>query len=513
MTTNALVLLLLVQFPIILASRFAIHSKVCGSDHIAYSNFYGHELFYINGELKAKESFCKAFHFLDVNACIFENYPGCSSNGLDLDLSLADFPLRRERNLLQKKEREEPSSHDFGRDTPKEKKDDPKTLSTPYKAGLAVAGVVVLCCGFLCPCLYKKRKATTHNVLEKDPDSMDSVSSFNATPASEKVLPSPHRVPPSPSRFSPSPRLSRLGSLHLDLSQVARATHNFSPSLQIGEGGFGIVYKASLDNGQMVAIKRAKKEYFVNLQTEFNSEVELLAKIEHRNLVKLLGYVDKGDERLIITEYVPNGTLREHLDVQQGKILDFNQRLEISIDVAHGLTYLHLYAVDSDRTHISTKVKGTMGYLDPEYMKTFQLTPKSDVYSFGILLLEIITGRRPVEMKKPADERVTIRWEMLLVYIGLLANKQFQCKRSVTLPGYVLAELRVLAFKKYEEGNVAGMVDPNMEEVVDAEILIKMFALAFQCAAPVRTDRPDMKAVVEQLWGIRADYVKGARKG
>ena len=88
---------------------------------------------------------------------------------------------------------------------------------------------------------------------------VDSVSSFNATPASEKVLPSPYRVPPSPSRFSPSPRLSRLGSVHLNLSQVVRATHNFSPSLQIGEGGFGIVYKARLDNGQMVAIKRAKK--------------------------------------------------------------------------------------------------------------------------------------------------------------------------------------------------------------------------------------------------------------
>ncbi|KAG5226056.1 kinase family protein [Salix suchowensis] len=482
MTMNALILLLLVQFPIILASRFAIHTKVCGSDHIAYSNFHGHELFYINGELKGKESFCKAFPFLDVNACIFENYLGCSSSGLDLDLSPADFPLRRERNLLQQKEREEPSNHDPGRDTPKGK-DDPKTLSTPYKAGLAVAGVVVLCCGILCPCLYKKRKATTHTS---------------------------YRVPPSPSRFSPSPRLSRLGSAHLNLNEIVRATHNFSPSLQIGEGGFGIVYKARLDNNQMVAIKRAKKEHFVNLQTEFNSEVELLAKIDHRNLVKLLGYVDKGDERLIITEYMRNGTLREHLDVQHGKILDFNQRLEISIDVAHGLTYLHLYAaiihrdvkssnilltegmrakvadfgfartgpVDSDRTHISTKVKGTMGYLDPEYMKTFQLTPKSDVYSFGILLLEIITGRRPVEMKKPADERVTIRW----------------------------------AFRKYEDGNVVGMVDPLMEEVVDEEILFKMFALVFQCAAPVRTDRPDMKAVVEQLWGIRADYVKGVKK-
>ncbi|GFS40810.1 calmodulin-binding receptor-like cytoplasmic kinase 3 [Actinidia rufa] len=254
-------------------------------------------------------------------------------------------------------------------------------------------------------------------------------------------------------------------------------------------------------------------EFFETLRTEFSSEVELLAKIDHRNLVKLLGYLDKGNERLIITEYVPNGTLREHLDGMRNKILDFNQRLEISIDVAHALTYLHLYAekqiihrdvkssnifltesmrakvadfgfarlgsIDSDKTHISTKVKGTVGYLDPEYMRTYQLTPKSDVYSFGILLTEILTGRRPVELKKPPEERVTLRW----------------------------------VFKKFDEGNVRDMVDPLMQEVLDEEILMKMFELAFQCAAPTRNDRPDMKAVGEQLWVIRMDYLRRGRRG
>ncbi|KAJ6741937.1 hypothetical protein OIU85_016065 [Salix viminalis] len=473
MATTALIIFLSMQFLIILASGFATQSKVCGSNHIAYSNCHGHEVFYINGELKEKESFCKALHSLDVNDCTFENYLGSSCSGLDLDLSLADSPLKPERSLLQKEVREESTSQD----TSKEKKDDdPETLSPIYKAGIGAAGVVVMCCTFLCPCLYKKKKATPNTVLEMDPKSTDSISPFNVNSSSEKVPASPLRVPPSPSRLYQSPKLSRLESVHLNLSQQRRNTLR-------------------------------------NLRTEFSSEVELLAKIDHRNLVKLLGYVDKGNERLIITEYVPNGTLREHLDVQRGKILDFNQRLEISIDVAHGLTYLHLYAekqiihrdvkssnilltesmrakvadfgfarigpVDSDLTHISTKVKGTVGYLDPEYMRTYQLTPKSDVYSFGILLLEILTGRRPVELRKPADERVTLRW----------------------------------VFKKYNEGNVVDMVDPQMEENVNAEILYSLFALAIQCAAPIRSDRPSMKEVVEQLWGIRADYLKGVKKG
>ncbi|KAJ9688757.1 hypothetical protein PVL29_014420 [Vitis rotundifolia] len=377
---------------------------------------------------------------------------------------------------------------------------------------MAVPGILVLCCSLLCPCFRAKRKETDHAVLSKEPTS-NSISSFEVISAPEKVPASPLRVPPSPSRFSISPKPNKIESVHLNMNQITRATNNFSPSLKIGEGGFGTVYKAQLQDGQVVAIKRAKKELFENLKTEFRSEVELLAKIDHRNLVKLLGYVDKGNERLIITEFVPNGTLREHLDGQRGKILDFNQRLEISIDVAHALTYLHLYAekqiihrdvkssnilltesfrakvadfgfarlgpVDAEQTHISTKVKGTVGYLDPEYMRTYQLTPKSDVYSFGILLIEILTGRRPVELRKSTDEKVTLRW----------------------------------AFKKYNEGNVVELVDPLMEEVVDTEILNKMFGLAIQCAAPIRSDRPDMKSVGEQLWGIRMDYVKSVKRG
>ncbi|XP_026379802.1 calmodulin-binding receptor-like cytoplasmic kinase 3 [Papaver somniferum] len=384
---------------------------------------------------------------------------------------------------------------------------------------MTVAGIFILCFSMICPCWFPKKKDISEVNLAME-HSANSASSLEASTASEKlpgspvrVPASPFRVPPSPSRFSQSPRTTAIGSVHLNMSQVIKATQNFSPSLLIDEGGFGTVYRGLLQDGQVVAIKRAKKENLVSLQAEFSSEVELLSKIEHRNLVRLLGYVDKGNERIIITEFVPNGTLREHLDGQRGKILDFYQRLEISIDVAHALAYLHLYAekqiihrdvkssnilltenlrakvadfgfaragpTDVEKTHISTKVKGTAGYLDPEYLRTYQLTPKSDVFSFGILLIEILTGRRPVEMKRASDERITIRW----------------------------------AFKTFNAGKAAEMLDPSMKEVVHTGILLKMFSLAFQCAAPTRGDRPNMKEVAEQLWAIRMNYLKSVKRG
>ncbi|KAI3886160.1 hypothetical protein MKW92_051766 [Papaver armeniacum] len=384
---------------------------------------------------------------------------------------------------------------------------------------MTVAGIFILCFSMICPCWFPKKKDISEVNLAVE-HSANSASSLEASTASEKlpgspvrVPASPFRVPPSPSRFSQSPRTTPIGSVHLNMSQVIKATQNFSPSLLIGDGGFGTVYRGLLQDGQVVAIKRAKKENLVSLQAEFSSEVELLSKIEHRSLVRLLGYVDKGNERIIITEFVPNGTLREHLDGQRGKILDFYQRLEISIDVAHALAYLHLYAekqiihrdvkssnilltenlrakvadfgfaragpTDVEKTHISTKVKGTAGYLDPEYLRTYQLTPKSDVFSFGILLIEILTGRRPVEMKRPSDERITIRW----------------------------------AFKTFNAGKAAEMLDPSMKEVVHTGILAKMFSLAFQCAAPTRGDRPNMKEVAEQLWAIRMNYLKSVKRG
>ncbi|XWS24714.1 hypothetical protein CRYUN_Cryun27aG0007200 [Craigia yunnanensis] len=206
------------------------------------------------------------------------------------------------------------------------------------------------------------------------------------------------------------------------------------------------VFKGRLKDGSLVAIKRAKKDnYDQGLPLQFKNEILTLSKIEHLNLVRLFGFLEHRDEQIIVVEYVGNGNLQEHLDGVRGNGLEIANRLDIAIDVSHAVTYLHTYTgnppiihrdikalnilvteklsakvanfgfarlatEDPAATHISTQVKGTAGYLDPDYTKTYQLTDKSDVYSFGVLLVELMTGRYPIESSRPVKERVTIRW-------------------------------------------------------------------------------------------------------
>lgn len=297
------------------------------------------------------------------------------------------------------------------------------------------------------------------------------------------------------------------GAVIFTMAELNKATSNFSPSCKIGQGGFGVVYRGKLRDGSIVAIKRGRKDLFeARLTAQFESEVNMLAKVEHLNLVKLVGYLEEGNERILVEEYVPNGNLRQHLDCQLGVVLDLFTRLDIAIDISHALTYLHNYAgepiihrdvkssnilltenlrakvadfgfsragpLGTDVTHVSTQVKGTAGYLDPEYLKTYKLTPKTDVYAFGILLLELLTGRRPIEHNRNIEERITVRW----------------------------------AYKKFQERNVVDLLDPRLEKLKETLVMVeKMFDLAFQCSAPTRHDRPTMKAASEYLWTIRKD--------
>ncbi|XP_059634199.1 calmodulin-binding receptor-like cytoplasmic kinase 2 isoform X2 [Cornus florida] len=299
------------------------------------------------------------------------------------------------------------------------------------------------------------------------------------------------------------------GGIKFTMAEISKATRNFSPTFKIGQGGFGTVYKGRLEDGTLVAVKRAKKSvYDKHLGVEFQSEIRTLAQVEHLNLVKFYGCLEHGDERIVVVEYVPNGTLREHLDCIRGNILDLAARLDIAIDVAHAVTYLHMYtdhpiihrdikssnilltenlrakvadfgfarlAADSDSgaTHVSTQVKGTAGYLDPEYLRTYQLTEKSDVYSFGVLLVELVTGRRPIEPKRELKERITARWAM----------------------------------KKFSDGDAVLILDPRLEKNPANNFgLEKILELALQCLAPHRQNRPTMRRCAEVLWSIRKDY-------
>ncbi|XP_010522970.1 PREDICTED: calmodulin-binding receptor-like cytoplasmic kinase 2 [Tarenaya hassleriana] len=291
--------------------------------------------------------------------------------------------------------------------------------------------------------------------------------------------------------------------------EICATTKNFSPTFKIGQGGFGTVYKGKLRDGTTVAIKRAKKSIHDDREgAEFLSEIQTLARIQHMNLVKFYGYLVHEDEKILVVEYVAYGTLREHLDGKHGNILDLATRLDIAIDVAHAITYLHMYtdhpiihrdikssnilltenfrakvadfgfarlAADSETgaTHVSTQVKGTAGYLDPEYLTTYQLTEKSDVYSFGVLLIELVTGRRPIEANREHKERITIKW----------------------------------AIKKFTNGDAITILDPKLERNPANNLAVeKVLEMAFQCVAPHRRSRPSMKRCNEILWGIRKDY-------
>ncbi|CAA6667142.1 unnamed protein product [Spirodela intermedia] len=193
--------------------------------------------------------------------------------------------------------------------------------------------------------------------------------------------------------------------------EITQITHNFQH--EIGKGGFGIVYRGSLKDGTMVAVKVLSSSSSQGSK-EFEAEVLLLARVHHKNLVNLLGYCDDMQHLSLVYEYMDNGTLRDHLSgkILNGDILNWNQRVNIALQAAQGLDYLHSgctppivhrdiksnnillnrESFNNDyATHISTRLAGTPGYLDPEYYKNYGLNEKSDVYSFGIVLLEIMT--------------------------------------------------------------------------------------------------------------------------
>ncbi|KAG6755695.1 hypothetical protein POTOM_041528 [Populus tomentosa] len=222
--------------------------------------------------------------------------------------------------------------------------------------------------------------------------------------------------------------------------KLAVATKKFNPHCLVGEGGFGRVYKGYIGSIDQIVVVKQLDRNGLQGSREFFSEVLTLSLVQHSNLVKLIGYCADGDQRLLVYEFMASGSLENHLlDLRPGKEpLDWTTRMKIASGAAKGLEYLHDVAdpqiiyrdfkasnilLDEDfnpklsdfglaklgpiggKEHVSTRVMGIYGYCAPEYQMTGQLTKKSDVYSFGVVFLEVISGRRVIDMSRPTEEQ------------------------------------------------------------------------------------------------------------
>lgn len=284
------------------------------------------------------------------------------------------------------------------------------------------------------------------------------------------------------------------------LNDMKRATDNFNSSRILGEGGFGLVYGGTLDDGTKVAVKVLKRDDQQGGR-EFLAEVEMLSRLHHRNLIKLIGICTEDHIRCLVYELVSNGSVESHLfgvDKETAP-LDWSARMKIALGAARGLAYLHedssprvihrdfkssnillehdftpkvsdfglaRSALDEGNKHISTRVMGTFGYLAPEYAMTGHLLVKSDVYSYGVVLLELLTGRKPVDLSQPPGQENLVAWARPL----LTSNE-----------------------------GLYSIIDPTIKSNIPFDSMSKVAAIASMCVQPEVSHRPFMGEVVQAL--------------
>jgi serine/threonine protein kinase len=292
-------------------------------------------------------------------------------------------------------------------------------------------------------------------------------------------------------------------SLRISFAEIRRATDNFNAKKLIGKGGFGKVYKGTLRNGMKVAVKRSEAGHGQGLH-EFQTEIMVSSQIRYRHLVSLIGYCDERSEMILVYEFMEKGSLRDHLyhtDGSSQKLSSLSElswmlRLEICIGAAKGLDYLHTQArrilhrdvkstnilLDKDYVakvadfglsksgppdpdQCTMAVKGSVGYLDPEYFNTVKLTEKSDVYSFGVVLFEVLCARPPIDNALPMEEGYLPEWAMQLD----------------------------------REGQLENIIDPVLVGKIKPGSLRKFSETAVKCLKQNSTERPSMREVVYDL--------------
>ncbi|XP_031475661.1 serine/threonine-protein kinase PBS1-like isoform X2 [Nymphaea colorata] len=296
------------------------------------------------------------------------------------------------------------------------------------------------------PCFDSQEDFHVKNVEEVKKEGPPSVSAYASRISAEKLYPRPLSAPtrgiPGPNE---RPEVNKIAATTFTFRELAGVTNNFRQDCLLGEGGFGRVYKGRLEStGQIVAVKQLDRNGLQG-NREFLVEVLMLSLLHHPNLVNLIGYCAEGDQRLLVYEFMPLGSLEDHLhDLPPDKEpLDWNTRMKIAAGAAKGLEYLHDKAnppviyrdfkssnillgegfhpklsdfglaklgPTGDKSHVSTRVMGTYGYCAPEYAMTGQLTVKSDVYSFGVVFLELITGRKAIDSTRPQPEQNLVQW-------------------------------------------------------------------------------------------------------
>ncbi|XP_028793593.1 putative leucine-rich repeat receptor-like serine/threonine-protein kinase At2g19230 [Neltuma alba] len=277
-------------------------------------------------------------------------------------------------------------------------------------------------------------------------------------------------------------------------SQVLHITDNFKTL--IGEGGFGKVYLGTLEDNSQVAVKLLSESSKQGYK-EFQSEAQLLTVIHHRNLVSLVGYCHENNMKALIYEYANNGDLGQLLSERNSNVLKWNERLQVAIDTAKGLEYLHTGCktpiihrdlkpsnillnksmiakiadfglskafTNEEDSHLSTQPAGTLGYIDPEFQRSGQLSKKSDIYSFGMILLQLITCRPPV-------------------------------KREIEDVSFIIDWIK----PKIECGDIEGIVDPRLEGAFHVSSTWRAIEVAMSCVLPKPTQRPDISFMLQEL--------------